>query len=359
MGQLDLRHRLALELNRKVQRDVIREHPLRQLFWECTLRCNLHCRHCGSDCKATASAKDMPLEDFLPVLRSVKAAGLDSHKIMIVVTGGEPLMRPDLERCGRAFYDLEFAWGMVTNGYALTEKRLQGLLDAGLGSMTISLDGLETEHEWLRGVPGCFARAEKAIRLAAGTPGLVFDVVTCVNRKNFDQLDAIMERLLSCGVKAWRLFTIFPVGRAAEDPDLQLSREQFRGLLEFIKATRREGRIRVSYGCEGFLGNYEGEVRDHFFFCQAGVSVGGVLSDGSISACTSIRSDYHQGNIYEDDFMVVWNSRFQPYRDRSWMKKDACADCKYWRYCRGGGMHLRGEDGKLLFCHLDRLSSGR
>ncbi len=96
-------------------------------------------------------------------------------------------------------------------------------------------------------------------------------------------------------------------------------------------------------------------MRDHFFFCQAGVSVGGVLSDGSISACTSIRSDYHQSNIYQDDFMEVWNRRFQPYRDRAWMKKDECGDCKFWRYCRGGGMHLRGEDGKLLFCHLKRL----
>ena len=355
MGQLDLRHRLALELNRKVQRDVIEKHPLRQIFWECTLRCNLRCRHCGSDCKVTASAQDMPLEDFLGVLRSVKAAGEDSHRIMVVVTGGEPLMRPDLERCGRAFHELEFAWGMVTNGFALTEKRLVGLLDAGMGSMTISLDGLGPEHEWLRGVPGSFDRADRAIRMAAATEGLVFDVVTCVNGRNYDQLPAIKQHLIDCGVKAWRLFTIFPVGRAAEDPDLQLSREQFRGLMVFIKATRREGRIRASYGCEGFLGNYEGEVRDHFFFCQAGVSVGGVLSDGSISACTSIRSDYHQGNIYQDDFMDVWNRRFQPYRDRTWMKKDECGDCKFWRYCRGGGMHLRGEDGKLLFCHLKRL----
>ena len=50
--------------------------------------------------------------------------------------------------------------------------------------------------------------------------------------------------------------------------------------MEFIKACRKEGRIIASYGCEGFLGNYEGEVRDHFFFCNAGVSVAGVLSDG-------------------------------------------------------------------------------
>ena len=90
--------------------------------------------------------------------------------------------------------------------------------------------------------------------------------------------------------------------------------------------------------------------------CEAGVTVGSVLADGSISACPSIRADYVQGNIYEDDFMEVWNRRFQPYRDRSWMKKDACADCRYWKYCRGNGMHLRDEDGRLVQCLLRKMS---
>jgi radical SAM protein with 4Fe4S-binding SPASM domain len=80
-----------------------------------------------------------------------------------------------------------------------------------------------------------------------------------------------------------------------------------------------------------------------------------VLIDGSISACGSIRADYHQGNIYKDDFIDVWENRFQPYRDRSWMKKDQCGDCKWFRYCEGNGMHLRDDDGKLILCHLDRI----
>ena len=109
----------------------------------------------------------------------------------------------------------------------------------------------------------------------------------------------------------------------------------------------------------GFLGNYEGDVRDNFFFCNAGVRVAGVLSDGSISACTSIRANYHQGNIYTDNFMDVWNKRFEPYRNRDWMKKDDCAACKYWRFCKGGGMHLRDEEGKLILCHYQKLQAAR
>ena len=357
MGALDLRHRLALELNRKVLNDAVVQHPLRQIFWECTLRCNLHCRHCGSDCKVLSESRDMPLEDFLGVLRKVKAAGLDTHKIMVVVTGGEPLMRPDLEQCGKAFYDLEFPWGMVTNGFAMTEDKFRRLVAAGLRSMTISLDGLGDDHDWMRGVPGSFERAANAIRMACACPDIRFDVVTCVTARNYDKLGEIKEFLLGCGLKEWRLFTVFPVGRAATDPQLQLTNEQFRGLMEFIKATRKEGRIIASYGCEGFLGNYEGEVRDHFYSCEAGITAASILVDGSISACASIRADYHQGNIYRGDrLMDVWERGFVPYRDREWMRTGPCADCRYFKYCLGGGMHLRDGQGQLLFCHLKRIA---
>lgn len=353
-GKLSLRRRVALEIARKLENDRVREHRLRQLFWECTLRCNLHCRHCGSDCKKSSGFADMPKEDFLRVLDNV-AAHTDPHSVFVIISGGEPLMRDDLEECGRAIYEKGFPWGMVTNGLYMTPKRFRALRNAGMHTATVSLDGLEEEHNRMRGNPKSFARAVDAIRTMAAEPDFVFDVVTCVNRSNYSQLDEVKELLISLGVRAWRIFTVFPVGRAVQHEDLQLTDEEFRGVMEFIKRTRSEGRIKASYGCEGFLGNYEGDVRDHFYTCSAGVSVASVLIDGSISACTSIRSDYKQGNIYSDDFWEVWANRFAPYRDREWMRKGDCGECKFFRYCRGNGMHLRDENGDLLFCHLKRL----
>ena len=319
---LTLRHRLGLEIARKLRQEQIKEHPLRQLFWECTLRCNLHCRHCGSDCKKEAGFADMPLKDFLRVLDQV-AERTDPHKVFVILTGGEPLVREDLEVCGRAIYDRGFPWGLVTNGLYLTRDRLNRLRATGLHTATVSLDGQEAEHNWMRGHRESFARALDAIRFLVDATDVVF--------------------------------AIFPSGRAVKDPALQLTGEEFRRLMEFIRTTRKEGRIHLSYGCEGFLGNYEGEVRDQLFFCQAGVVVGSVLIDGSISACPSIRADYHQGNIYQDNFMDVWEQHFHPYRDREWMRTGDCATCKYFRYCLGNGMHLRDGEGKLMFCHLKRL----
>jgi len=353
--KVNLRKRIALELWRQRERTILAEHPLQQLFWECTLRCDLKCRHCGSDCKMTSEQTDMPIEDFLGVLDSV-ARRCDPHKVFVVVSGGEPLMRRDLEACGRAIYERGFPWGMVTNALHLTPERYRGLLKAGIHSMTISLDGLETDHNWMRGNTQSFQMVSQAIDLLVATPGFTFDIVTCVTRRNYPKLDDIKEFLISKGVKRWRLFTVFPVGRAANDPDMRLTDEEFRGVFEYIKSTRKEGRIHADYGCEGFLGNYEAEVRDRLFSCQAGVTVGSVLCDGSISACTSLRADYHQGNIYKDDFMDVWENRYAAYRNREWMRTGECADCRYWRYCQGNGMHLRDGDGRLLLCHLKRLS---
>ena len=356
MSGLTLKQRLAFELQRQLIKDQAEKHPLRQLFWECTLRCNMRCRHCGSDCKTSALHPDMPFEDFEKVLLRIKEK-YDSHKVMIVITGGEPLMRQDIEKCGRAIYDLEFPWGMVSNGLLMTPRKIEGLLRSGMHSATISLDGFQQEHEWMRGIQGSHKNATEAIRILAGEPTIKFDVVTCVNNRNYESLKEFKDYLISLGLKSWRLFTVFPVGRAARDPELQLSNERFKGLMDFIKETRKEGRIAVSYGCEGFLGEYEGLVRDHMFTCQAGLSISSVMIDGSISACASIRSNLAQRNIYKDDFIDVWENRYQQYRDRSWMKTGECADCKYFRYCQGNGMHLRDDNGELILCHLKRLEN--
>lgn len=351
-----LRKRLAFELFRKIKKNRAKIHELGTLFWECTLRCNVACRHCGSDCHVSASQPDMPVEDFLKVIDMI-TPHVNPHKVMIVFTGGEALVRKDLEICGKELYNRGYPWGIVSNGLLLTRERLDSLLAAGLRSATISLDGFEEAHNWLRRHPRSFEQAVNAICLLAEVPEneITWDVVTCVNQHNFKDLLLFKRFLIEMGVRRWRIFTIFPVGRAAEVPELQLNDEQFTWLLEFIRQCRKEGKIHLNYGCEGFLGNYEGEVRDQLFNCDAGIRTASILIDGSISGCPSIRSHFHQGNIYTDNFMEVWNTRFQSYRNREWAKKGICADCTMFRYCEGSGMHLHDDNGNLLFCHYQRI----
>ena len=354
---MNFRKRIIFELERLRRKNLQQLHPLQQLFWESTLRCNVHCLHCGSDCSSSEVTPDMPAEDFLRVIDQSITPHVNPHKVLIIISGGEPLMRKDLAEVGAALKQRGYPWGMVTNGLALTEKRFRELIAAGLRSMAISFDGMELDHNWLRQHPLAFEGATRAIKLAAATLSLTWDVVTCVNQRSINQLDEMREYLWSIGVRNWRLITIDPMGRAAENPELLLSPEQHRYLLDYIRDRRKEG-LHISYSCEGFMPDYEMEIRDHLFHCAAGVSVASILIDGSISACTSVRGKYYQGNIYHDDFWEVWENGFKDYRNREWMRKLApCNDCKLFRYCEGGGMHLRREDGSLMLCHYRKLNN--
>jgi radical SAM protein with 4Fe4S-binding SPASM domain len=332
----------------------------------------------------------MPAEDFLRVIDQSVTPHVDPHKVLIIISGGEPLMRKDLAEVGAALKQRGYPWGMVTNGLALTEKRFMELLAAGLRSIAISFDGLELDHNWLRQHPLAFEGATRAIKLAAQFWGqvlrssgvqessseqaqcateplnggkaspeqpkrLAWDVVTCVNQRTINQLDEMQQYLWSIGVRNWRLITIDPMGRAAENPELILTPEQHRQVLDYIREKRKQG-LHISYSCEGFMPDYELEVRDHLFHCAAGISIASILIDGSISACTSVRGKYYQGNIYKDDFWDVWENRFKLYRNRQWMRKlEPCNACKLFRYCEGGGIHLRREDGSLMLCHHNKL----
>ena len=161
-------------------------HPLRQLFWECTLRCNLSCRHCGSDCKKEAETEDMPLEQFLPVLDEIKQHQ-PGVKTIVFTVGGEPLVRRDLLECGRAITDRGFYWGLVTNGLLLDRSMMRALMEAGLRSMSVDMDGLRKEHNWLRNNEDSFDRVCNAIGYMREEPRLTWDVITCVHKRNIGQ----------------------------------------------------------------------------------------------------------------------------------------------------------------------------
>ena len=348
-------------LHRAFRANETAVHELNYLFWECTTRCNLHCRHCGSDCFAASRDVDMPLEDFLRAFDTIPA-GERAHPFTVILTGGEPLLRPDIADIGKALRGRGVGWSIVSNGWFYDEAMHRKLMSAGLGALTISLDGLEEAHDWMRGRAGSYARAERAIALAAAEPHLAFDVVTCVNKRNFQELDALHDRLEALGVKQWRIFTIIPIGRAAEDPDMHLSDAEFTALMEFIVRKRREGgTMKVTFSCEGYLGRYENRVRDVPYFCHAGVNIASVLIDGRICACPNIDRDvFSQGNIYEDSLYEVWEKRFQPFRDRSWTRRGRCAGCKVWRDCLGNGMHnWHGDCAEVLNCHYGKILEPR
>lgn len=347
-GNISFKKRLALNVFKEYRKTEISLHELQYLFWECTHRCNLKCIHCGSDCEQDSVISDMPASDFLQITEKIKTQ-YNPNDIMIVITGGEPLMRKDIEFCGTVLTKQGYSWGIVTNGVMLSKKRINSLINAGLRSITVSLDGLETSHNWIRNKE-CFGDVIKSIALLVEQNELVFDIVTCINQKNCGELNEIKELLISMGVKRWRLFTISPIGRAKNNPELAITTNQLIDLMEFIKKTRQEKQIETNYECEGFVGKYEMAVRDGYYFCRAGINIASVLLDGSISACPNIDSRFSQGNIYKNNFLDIWNNQFKIMRQRDWMKTGICEHCDVFKWCNGNGMHLRDFVSKNVLC---------
>ena len=351
-------------LHRAFRANETAVHELNYLFWECTTRCNLHCRHCGSDCFAASRDVDMPLEDFLRAFDTIPAQER-AQPFTVVLTGGEPLLRPDIGEVGRALRSRGVGWGMVSNGWFYDAAMHRKLMAAGMGTLTISLDGLEASHDWMRGRAGSYSRALEGIRLAAAEPRLNFDVVTCVNRRNFREVEVLYDRLQVLGVPQWRIFTISPIGRAADVAEMHLTDAEFVSLMDFIAAKRElpgpARPMKVTFSCEGYLGPYENKVRDVPYFCHAGINIASVLIDGRICACPNIDRDaFCQGNIYTDDFWQVWQERFGPFRDRSWTRRGPCAHCKVWRDCLGNGMHnWHGSCEQVLNCHYGKIINAR
>lgn len=299
----------------------------------------------------------MPFKDFLSAILPLKEF-YGKDKITVVITGGEPLLRKDLAESGRELRKNGFRWGIVSNGYLYNEKKHNELLNAGMGAITISLDGTRENHDWLRGLNGSFDRTAHAIELIAASERLNFDVVTCVNQRNISELESIKQFLVEKKVPAWRLFTIAPIGRAKSMNELNLTRKQILLMMEFIETSRKEGKIQTNFSCEGYVSAFEKRVRDQYFFCRAGINIGSILADGSISACPNIDRDFKQGNIYHDNFLDVWENNFKEFRYRDWLKTGQCKDCRQFDNCLGNGFHLHQKGNEeVLFCHHNLLKN--
>ncbi|MCP4679438.1 MAG: radical SAM protein [Deltaproteobacteria bacterium] len=336
-------------------------HPLRYLFLEITQKCNLACLHCGSDCSKKPRANELTTGEWIDFIDYLSTKYKRGKDLFLVITGGEPLCHPELGTILERIRHFRFPFGIVTNGYMLNRKNTTMLVENGIGSITVSLDGLKTSHDWLRGTTGSFHRAVKGLSIVVRGPIPIVDVVTCVHPRNISELPEILDLLKKTGVNRWRLFNIFPKGRAGTNRELLLSESQLVQMFDWLRTTRKELEntdFHLDFGCEGYLPKtFDAEVRDEPYFCRAGICIGSVLCDGDISACPNITRALVQGNIRNDDFATVWEHEFKQYRDRSWMKKGECAECAEWKRCNGNSLHLWDDDAEqTVLCYPKALN---
>jgi radical SAM protein with 4Fe4S-binding SPASM domain len=341
-----------------------RSHPLHHLLWETTQKCNLNCKHCGSSCTAFSDrTSELTLNEITDVFREISSCYRPSS-VFVGITGGEPLCREDLFEATDCINSLGFNWGMVTNGYDVTEDVVDLARRTGMKSLSISLDGARPEtHNWLRGREDSFQRALNAVNLFSEANFLrVLEVITVVHKHNIGELGDILNLLRGLGVRRWRVTPVFPSGRATAQQNFLLRGAELRSLLDFVKDTRRiEKDVQVSFSEEGYLGlEYEHQVRDYCYACLSGITVATILANGDVTGCADLPRSLVQGNVREDTFRDIWENRFSVFRDRSWMRVGNCIDCQSWTYCRGNSLHLWNHAENVpKVCHLQLLDGSK
>lgn len=331
-------------------------HYLSYLFFEVTLRCNARCEHCGSSCGDIIQKNEITKEEIYKVLEDIKNSGIyDPRRVMVNITGGEPLVRKDLFEIMAYADSLGYPWGMTTNGMLIDEKVVKEMARTHMYSVSVSVDGLKETHESFRKVPGSYEKILKGLQLMLNEPSIkVVQVTTCVNKKNLDELEDLYKLLLDLGIKHWRIVEVDPIGRAYNNDEILLDGNGFKRMIRFMKEKQLEGKMSIEYGCGHYLGNgIDTDIRKEPFICYAGINIGSVLSNGDIFVCPDVkrRPELIQGNIRKDNFVEVWEKKFKPYRKITRTSNKTCLKCSEWKLCCGDAFHTWDfDENKPLVC---------
>ena len=341
--------------------------------WELTLRCNLACHHCSSRA-GRARTDELSKDEALDLVAQLGELGVQE----ITLIGGEAYLRADWLEVIRAVRARGIRCTMVTGGRAFTAEHAITAREAGLQSVSVSVDGLEQAHDALRGFRGSFQHALQAMSHARNA-GLQVTANTQIGRANLRDIPTLLEQLIEAGIAAWQPQITVPMGRAADNPALILEPYQMLEVIPMLaRLKRRCDKASVVFwpgNNIGYFGPHEAELRDslpacHRGPCGAGRAALGIESTGNIKGCPSLPSaEYVGGNVREHSLLDIWerSPRVGFMRERSvadlW---GHCRGCYYAADCLGGcswtAHSIMGRPGNNPYCHhraLTLLRTGR
>ena len=311
----------------------------RRCSWELTLACNLECSHCGS-AAGKARTDELSTEEALSCADQLADLGCREATLL----GGEPFLRKDWQEIASRLISRGIETTFVSNGIAVDDSVAHRLATIGVTALGLSIDGLETTHDKLRGREGAFRRVMEAAA-AARRAGLSMCAVTVALPENFDELHTLAEVLESNGVEYWQLQ--LPVPRGRYQQEAWLTGKTAKMLVDFISDIREESGLHIYAGCNvGYLGNNEETIRTagseglgFWTGCYTGVLLVAIRSNGDVTGCLTMPSELVAGSLRENSLREIWNKRGAFPYNRTFDKTllgGGCTFCEQADICRGG-----------------------
>jgi AdoMet-dependent heme synthase len=318
--------------------------------WNLTARCNLACSHCYISAGPWVKTdNDLTLPEFKRMADEVLAL---SPGAMFVLTGGEPLVRRDLEEI--AAYSVSKGATVVvgTNGTGLTTKRIATLKEAGVTGFAVSIDSLEDQvHDEFRHGDGALKHTLASIERLREAE-LDFIVQTSITRENFHELEAMVAFSAEKGAVSFNLYFLVETGRGSEVKELppEMNDDALRRLAVLQQEYR--GRMMIRSKCQPAYMRHvhdldpESTLLNYSTRCPCGIQYCRITPDGKVTPCPYL--PVVAGDLRQQSFAEVWNSSpvFQNIRGGDLEGK--CGSCEYRQICGGCRARAQANTGSYM-----------
>jgi heme b synthase len=318
------------------------------IAWEITRRCNLKCIHCRSS--SEIEVKDHPdfsTQEAFGIIDDI----ISYAKPVIVLSGGEPLLRKDVFEIARYGTEKGLRICLATNGTLVTNEICEKIKVSGIKIVSLSLDGSEeTVHDNFRNQKGAFAGTINAARLFQKY-GIEFIINSSFTKRNQEEIPRIYKLAKELGATAWYMFMIVPTGRGEEIMNELISKEDYEEVLEWhyqMEKGEKEMLVRPTCAPHYYRIVLQKSKEEGTKFnrrtlkfstggakgCIAGQLIALIDVDGNVLPCSYFPKS--AGNIKVQSFKDIWENSelFKELRDFK-KYKGKCGSCEYLSVCGG------------------------
>jgi heme b synthase len=322
-----------------------RESGLRLVAWETTRNCNLACQHCRASATNGPYSGELDTQAAFRLLTQIAEVG----RPIIILTGGEPLLRADIFDIAQFGTDKGLKMVMALNGTLMNEDYARKMAASGIRRISVSLDGASADtHDRFRGVDGAFAGALKGIELAKKA-GIEFQINTTITKSNLKQIPTILKLAEDLGAAAHHIFLLVPTGRGKYILDQAIDAREYEETLNWFYDQREKTSLQLKATCaphyyrilrqrakkDGKQVSFQSHGLDAVTRgCLAGTGFCFISHRGIVQPCGFL--DLDCGDVTRTSFVDIWKDSqvFAALRDPSQLK-GKCGVCEYRKVCGG------------------------